>query len=153
MKGKLTLDIEKGDNDNKPRASVSVTVDIDNGEGSHVAGSVPLTGKCSSYKLLESEILKTKEHLDTLLERAKQVYEAERGEEESLDITETMSAREIWDALSRTEDPEGLIAKFNSMTLEKRLEVADYVLANCNVFSGPASLFSIRYNSEEGLFE
>jgi len=27
------------------------------------------------------------------------------------------------------------------------------VLSNCNVFSGPASMFSMRYNSEEGLLE
>jgi hypothetical protein len=39
------------------------------------------------------------------------------------------------------------------MSYEKRIEVADYVLSHCNVFSGQASVFSMRYNSEEGLLD
>jgi len=153
MKDKLTLEIEKGVDEKNSKVGVSVNLDITDGEGSTLSGSGLLVEKCSSYEILHKEVSQLKEELDALLEKSKKLFEAEVGEEEGPDVDEDMSAKEIWDILSLIKDPEVLLVKFNSMSRQKRLEVADYVLSNCNVFSGPASIFSMRYNSEEGIIE
>ena len=152
MKEKLTLEIEKEVDDASPKVGVSVTIDIANGEGSHVSGSGLLVPKCSSYEMLEREVAHVKEELDTLLKKSQQLFESER-KAESLELDENLGAKEIWDILSTIEDPESLIKEFNGLSHEKRLEVADYVFTNCNVFSGVASVFSMRYNNEEAKLE
>jgi len=153
IKDKLTLEIEKGEDDNNSRVGVSVRVDITEGEGSKLSGSALLIPKCSSYKVFEEEFTRIKEELDTLLERSKKIFGAEDGEEDDWEVNENTGAKEIWDILSKIKDPGLLSVKFNTLSHQKRLEVADYVLTNCNVFSGPASIFSMRYNSEEGVLE
>ncbi len=153
MKEKFTLEIEKKADDASPNVGISVNVDVTDGKGSTLSGSVLLVEKCSSYEILQKEVSRIKEELDVLLEKSRRLFEAEVGEEEGQDVDEDVSAKEIWNLLSMIKDPEVLLVKFNSMSRQKRLEVADYVLSNCNVFSGPASIFSMRYNSEEGVIE
>jgi hypothetical protein len=153
MKDKLRLEIEKDIEDKISKVGVSVEIDITDGRGSNLKGSVCLIPKCDSYQQLEKEVAEIKEKLDTLLVQSRGLLEQGGGIEQAPDVDEDMSAEEIWDVLSTVKDPEVLLAKFNSMSHQKRLEVADYVLAHCNVFSGPASIFSMRYNSEEGLLE
>ena len=150
---KLTLEIEKGVDEKKSRVGVSVNVDVSDAEGSTLSGSVLLVEKCSSYEILHKEVSQIKDQLDLLLEKSRRLFEAEVGEEEGQGVNEDMSVNEIWDVLSMIKDPEVLLVKFNSMSRLKRLEVADYVLSHCNVFSGPASIFSMRYNIEEGILE
>jgi len=153
MKDKLTLEIEKGANDNSSKVGVSVTVDMTDGEGSKLSGSVLLIPKCSSYKILEQEVGRIKEELDTLLEKSKKIFEVEGGEEEDWEVNEDMGAGQMWDVLSKIKDPELLSVKFNSLSHQKRLEVADHVFTHGNIFSGAASVFSTRYNSEKGTLE
>jgi len=150
---KLTLEIEKGVDEKNSKVGVSVNVEAADGEGSTLGGSVLLVEKCSSYEILYKEVSRIKEELDSLLEKSERLFEAEIGEKKSQGVNEDMSVKEIWDFLSMIKDPEVLLVKFNSMSRQKRFEVADYVLSNCNVFSGPASIFSMRYNSEEGAIE
>jgi hypothetical protein len=176
MKDKLKLEIEKGVDEKNSKIGVSVNIDIANGEGSNSSGSVllitkcssykilqeevsrikeeldTLLAKCSSYKILQEEVSRIKEELDTLLDRSKGLFEGE-AEEEGMDVNEDMSAKEIWDILSMIKDPEILLVKFNSLSHQRRLEVADYVFDNCAIFSGVASVFLTRYNSEEGILE
>jgi hypothetical protein len=149
---KLTLEIEKGVDEKNPKVAVSLNVEVDDGKGSTLSGSVLLVEKCGSYEMLHKEVSRIKEELDVLLEKSRRLFEAE-VEEEGPDVDEDMGAKEIWDILSLIKDPEVLLVKFNNMSRQKRLEVADYVLSHCNVFSGPASIFSMRYNSEEGVIE
>ena len=150
---KLTLEIEKGVDEKNSKVGVSVNVEAADGEGSTLGGSVLLVEKCSSYEILYKEVSRIKEELDSLLEKSERLFEVEIGEKKSQGVNEDMSVKEIWDFLSMIKDPEVLLVKFNSMSRQKRFEVADYVLSNCNVFSGPASIFSMRYNSEEGVIE
>ena len=150
---KLTLEIEKGVDEKNSKVGVSVNVDVSDGDESTLSGSVLLVKKCSSYEILHKEVSQIKEELDVLLEKSKRLFEAEVGKEEGQGVNEDMSVKEIWDVLSMIKDPEALLVKFNNMSRQNRLEVADYVLSNCNVFSGPASIFSMRYNSEEGMLE
>ena len=150
---KLTLEIEKGVDEKNSKVGVSLNVDVSDGEESTLSGSVLLVEKCSSYEILQKEISQIKEELDVLLEKSRSLFEVEVGEDKSQDVDEDMSVKEIWDFLSMIKDPKVLLVKFNNMSRQKRLEVADYVLSNCNVFSGPASIFSMRYNSEGGMLE
>jgi hypothetical protein len=152
MKEKLTLEIERETDDASPKVGVSVTFDIANGEGSNLSGSVLLVPKCSSYEMLEREAAHVKEELNTLLKKSQQLFESER-KAESLKLDGNLGVKEIWDILSTIQDPESLIKEFNGLSYEKRLEVADYVFTNCNVFSGAASVFSMRYNNEEAKLE
>lgn len=69
------------------------------------------------------------------------------------DVNEDMSAENIWGILSGIGDFEILLLKFNDMSHEKRIEIADYVFTHGSIFSNPASEFSARYNSEEGILE
>ncbi len=149
---KLTLEIEKGADEKTSKVGVSLNVEVTDGDGSTLSGSVVLVEKSNSYEVLQKEISRIKEELDALLYKSKQLFETEIREE-GPDVDEDMSAEEIWNLLSIIKDPEVLLVKFNSMSRQKRLEVADYVLSHCNVFSGPASIFSMRYNSEEGVIE
>ena len=153
MKEKLTLEIEKGVDEKNSKVGVSLNLEVADGEVSTLSGSVLLVEKCSSYEILQKEVSQIKEELDVLLEKSRKLFEVEIGEEKSQSVNEDMSVKEIWDFLSMIKDPEVLLVKFNSMSRQKRFEVADYVLSNCNVFSGPASIFSMRYNSEEGVIE
>jgi hypothetical protein len=153
MKDRFALKIEREADDRVSRIGISVEVKITDAQGSNLSGSVPLFPYCDSYRVLEKEVAEIKEELDTLLEKSKRLFEKKGMAEEAPKLDETMSAREIWDLLSTIKDPEVLSAKFNGMSYQKRIEVADHVLAHCNVFSGAASIFSMRYNSEEGLLE
>ena len=153
MKDKLTLEIEKGVNESNSKVGVSVSVDMMNGKGSKLSGSVLLIPKCSSYRILEQEVARIKEELDTLLEKSRKTFEVDGGKGEDWEVNENMGAEQIWDILSKIKDAELLSVKFNSLSHQKRLEVADYVFTHGNVFSGAASVFSTRYNSEEGVLE
>jgi len=132
---------------------ISSEVTIADGKGSNLTGSVSLIPRCESYQLLEREVAAIKGELDRLLEESKSLFEAQGKLQGAPDVDESKSAQEIWDLLSTIEDPEVLAARFNTISHEKRLEIADYVLSHCNVFSGPASIFSMKYHSEEGLLK
>jgi len=153
MKKKLKLEIEKAVDEKTSRVGISEEVTITDGRGSKLNGSISLIPGCDSYQTLEQEIAAIKEELDALLEESKRIFGGQGKIRETLDIDESKSAREIWDFLSSITSTEVFSATFNGMSYEKRIEVADYVLSHCNVFSGPASVFSIKYNSEEGLLE
>ena len=152
MKEKLILEIQNEADETSPQVGVSVTIDTFNREGSHASGSVSLIPGCSSHEMLEREVSRIKERLDALLEESQKLFEPEQ-EAESPKVDKNLSAKEIWDILSTRQDFELLIKEFNSLSHEKRLEVADHVFTNCNIFSGVASVFSMRYNSEEAALE
>jgi hypothetical protein len=153
MKKKLKLEIEKAIDEKTSMVGISKEVTIADGRGSNLNGSISLISGCGSYEMLEKEIAAIKEELDTLLEESKMLFGGQGKIQETLNVDESKSAREIWDLLSTITAAEVLSATFNGMSYEKRREVADYVFSHCNVFSGPASVFSMRYNSEEGLLD
>jgi hypothetical protein len=153
MEKKLKLEIEKDIGESRPRVGISKEVTVADGRGSTLSGPVSLVPGCDSYQILEKEVAAIKEELDTLLEESKSIFGGQGKIQETQDVDESKTAQEIWDLLSAINAPEVLSASFNGMSYEKRIEVADYVLSHCNVFSGPASVFSMRYNSEEGLLD
>jgi hypothetical protein len=90
--------------------------------------------------------------LDGLSSKARSIF---RGEPEpgNQALSPDMPTEEIWKVLSATKDESSFIDLFNQLNEEKRREVAEYVLSQCNVFSGRGAVFSSRYNSETALLE
>ena len=152
MKEKLNLEVEKGAGDGH-KVSVTATFDITDSEGSRVNGQILLTPKCLSCKAFEAEVFQIKEQLDKLLYKSRQIFKAGGGEDYSLELDENLTDKELWNIMSAIKDVDILLEKFNGMSHQKRVEVADYILSHANIFSGAGSIFSERYNSEEGILE
>ena len=152
MMRKLTLETEKAPQHTGTKVGVSLAFEVAGQQGSKVQGSVFLIQKCDSYETLEGEISRLKGELDGLLEEAREQYGPGPGQEH-VKLDEELGAAELWENLSAVTDIEVLVRQFNSLSREKRQEIADYVFTQCNVFTGVASVFSQRYDNEEAKLE
>lgn len=152
MMRKLTLETEKASQDMGTKVGVSLAFEVAGQQGSKVQGSIFLIQKCDSYETLEGEISLLKGELDGLLEEAKERFGSGHGQEH-VELNEELGAAELWKYLSAVTDTEVLVRQFNSLSREKRQEIADYVFSQCNVFTGIASVFSQRYDNEEAKLE
>ena len=97
--------------------------------------------ECGSYEELSREIEEYKNALDHLLVDAKAVFE-ERSSSETGEVGET------WEALQNAPDEDTFISRFNALSEDTRIELAEYVLTTQNIFKGFASVFSKRYVEE-----
>jgi hypothetical protein len=152
MMRKLTLEREKEAQDTGTKVGVSLSFEEAGQQGSEIQGSISLIPKCSSYETLEREISRLKGELDSLLREAKEQLGPGPGQER-VDLDEELGAPELWEILSAVQDADLLVGQFNSLSRGKREEIADYVFSQCNVFTGVASMFSVRYNNEEAKLE
>ena len=152
MVRKLTLETEKATQDMGTKVGISLTFEVAGQQGSAVQGSISLIPKCGSYETLEREMSRLKGELDDLLQEAKEQLGPGPGQEH-VDLDEELGAAELWEILSAVHDTDLLVRQFNNLRREKRQEIADYVFTRCNVFAGVASVFSLRYNSEEAKLE
>jgi hypothetical protein len=116
MKKKLKLEIEKAIDEKTSMVGISKEVSIADGRGSNLNGSISLIPGCDSYEMLEKEIAAIKEELDTLLEESKMLFGGQGKIQETLNVDESKSAREIWDLLSTITAAEVLSATFNGMS-------------------------------------
>jgi hypothetical protein len=112
----------------------------------------PITRTCSSLKAFEIEVQALMNQLERIKEKAKKIFRA-TGDEAIVEIKDDMAVEEIWSLLSGISDDILFVEGFNGLGELKRKEVAEHVLTRCNIFSGKASTFSSRYNSESGLLE
>ena len=112
----------------------------------------PVLGVCNSYEDVEAEVEAIKSNLDRVMTRAKEVFR-ESSFPGGLALSSDMGPEEIWSILSNTANEDHFAQGFNRLDDAKRREVAEYVLTQCNIFSGKASVFSSRYNNESGLLE
>jgi len=109
----------------------------------------PITDSLT-YDNFRSEINLLKNELTEILKKLESI---KNGDEKpgTLNIEQNKSPQEIWEILSEIPDNSLLIEQFNSLSEDKRRELADYIFANCNMFSGKGSFFSARYIQETGL--
>lgn len=107
---------------------------------------------CSSYEAFAKEVERVREELAGILKRAKDLFSGP-SEGAGRKFRADATPEEIWSELSKTEDEDFFVSIFNGLDDRKRREVAEFVLTQCNVFSGKASAFSSRYNNESGLLE
>lgn len=140
----VTTTVEKG---NEIVSSVGIRLKI----GGHEI-VCPVSRACNTYEALQIEVQAIKNDLESILERAKQVYRQPKIEE-GIQLRPDMAPEEIWTVLSGVSDETLFVESFNGLDESKRREVAEYVLTKCNIFSGKASVFSSRYNSETALMD
>lgn len=152
MMRKLTLETEKAAQDMGTKVGVSFAFEVAGQQGSDIKGSVFLIPKCNSYETLEGEISLLKEELDGLLKEAEGQFGPGPGQEH-VALNEELGGAELWEILSAVHDTDLLVRQFNNLSRGKRQEIADYVFTQCNVFTGVASVFSVRYNTEEAKLE
>ena len=112
----------------------------------------PITSACDSYEALEMEVKKIQENLESILHITKGIFGASANGD-MFEFRSDMEPQEIWEILSKITDENLFISSFNNLEETKRNEVAEYVLTQCNIFSGKASVFSSRYDNETGLME
>jgi hypothetical protein len=113
---------------------------------------VPVTSVCRSYDEALSEVERIKNDLTGMLGDARAFFAGPTQGKGTL-LTAQMSAGEIWSVLSTIPQEVEFVGAFNSMDEAKRREVGEYILTKCNIFSGRASVFSARYDTETGLME
>ena len=111
-----------------------------------------VTQPCPSYHALESEVQAIRQNLDNVLRDAREAFES-ASKRDDLGLKPDMTAGEIWTILSAILDDEDFVQAFNALEEGKRKEVAEHVLAHCNVFSGKAAVFSSRYNDKSAFME
>ncbi len=133
--------------DEKITVSVGVRLKV----GGHET-TCPISKACHSYETLEIEVQSIKNSLDSLLAEAKKVL-GESKADKGLDLRSDMEPEEVWSILSAVSEEDLFIKSFNNLEEGKRREVAEYVLTQCNIFSGKASVFSSRYNNERGVMD
>ncbi len=59
--------------------------------------------------------------------------------------------KELWAEISAISDNDQMAERFNSLDEQKRKELAEYIFANCNMFSGKGAFFSAQYVQETAL--
>ncbi len=133
--------------DEKTTVSVGIRVKV----GGHET-TCPISRAYHSYEALEIEVQSIKNSFDSLLAEARRVF-GESEAQEGPDLRSDMEPEEIWSILSVVSEEDLFIKSFNSVDEGKRREVAEYVLTQCNIFSGKASVFSSRYNNETGIMD
>jgi hypothetical protein len=112
----------------------------------------PVSDVCQSLQEMTAEIEAVKKGLDRALQEAKKYLEGTSLEGHPA-ITPEMSPEAIWSVLDHIEEEDLFTEAFNGLEDATRRAVAEHVLTRCNIFSGKASLFSARYDSESGRME
>ena len=147
----LLLDLIKEEEGESLQASVRLAV---RAYPSDTKGFVSLTPDCETLEVFEQAVAELRKTIDNLLERARETfrqYQVQVDGEKA--ITVPQSAEEIWENLKECSSIEDMRELFNTHTMHKRQEVADFVLTQLNIFKGAASTFSQHYNEEECLLE
>jgi hypothetical protein len=120
-----------------------------------IAGSeilVPVSPACTQIEELEQEVRSIQRDLETSLETARERFKKSKVQS-ALEITPEMGPEAVWNILSRIGDDELFMKGFNSLEENQRKQVSEYVLTQCNIFSGRASFFSSRYDHEKDVLE
>lgn len=135
----------------KGKSDTSVSVQL--GIRLKIAGHetlCPVSRSCDSYESFEKESQVLKDSLEHIKQKARTLFETPSSSK-AFHIAPDTPAQEIWDILSTMTDEATLVAAFNDLGDSQRQAVAEYVLTQCNIFSGKAAVFSQRYDSESGL--
>lgn len=111
----------------------------------------PLSEPCTSPAQLQNAVDCIRQDLEDLLAEGCARLEKGSGAEEA--GTVGGSADEIWAALSAEQSEERFIERFNALAEDKRREVAEYVFANCSVFTGRPAALSSRYDNATALMD
>ena len=110
----------------------------------------PVSRTCESYEAFEKESQVLKDRLEQVKQKARTLFEAPSSSK-AFHIAPDTPPQEIWSILSTLADETALVDAFNDLGESQRQAVAEYVLTQCNIFSGKAAIFSKRYDNVSGL--
>jgi hypothetical protein len=117
-------------------------------------GLISLTSVCSNIEAFEGAAQKLRDEIDALTAQAKEAFDRLRTEEEKVTPIKALeTVEEVWQAMEACAALEGMKDIFNPLDLEKRQEVANYIMTQTNIFKGAASIFSQHYDDTEFLLK
>jgi hypothetical protein len=117
-------------------------------------GFISLTPECESLDEFEGAVEELRRLLDMHMEEAREAFLSTQDETISgVKAVGFQSPEEIWQALEERGTIEDMRELYNALSLNRRQEVADFVLTQLNIFKGAASVFSQHYNEAEYLLE
>ena len=148
MAGILKI-IEKSERDKDGEKEISVGIDLKVGDREIPC---PVSKACRTHEEFVAEIDVIKKDLDRIVEKAGNLFKGQplKGVPE---IGPDMSPEEIWRVLTGMEDEALFKEGFNALEESRRKETAEFVLSQCNIFSGKGAVFSSHYNEEKGLLD
>lgn len=112
----------------------------------------PVSGLCRTEADLEAAQQDIEKDLEHIMVTALDLFKgSDRSDSGHMAISPDMPPQEIWNVLSQIQDEDRFVDQFNQFPEETRLKVAEYVLTQCNVFQGRASLFAQHYDNQSGL--
>lgn len=110
---------------------------------------VALTESCASAELLEAQVEELHQALKGLLLEARALFAASQKQESAALLPER--PEEIWEIMEGALDLEQMKIIFNGLEEQRRRELANYILANANVFKGAGALFAQHYQEDRGV--
>jgi hypothetical protein len=110
----------------------------------------PVTRSHSTYEAFEQDAQTLIGRLEEMKGKARSIFKTPSSAA-GPQIGPDMPAEKIWEVLSTITDEATWVAAFNALEMTQREAVAEYVLTQCNIFSGKAAVFSRRYDSETAL--
>ena len=126
-------------------------IDVDIQVGGRVL-ACPVSEPCTSAAQMQNAVDRIRQELDDVLAEGR--ARLEEGSTAGEDAAWTSgSPDEIWSTLSAEPFEERFIERFNSLGEDQRREVAEYVFANCSVFSGRPAVLSSRYDNATALMD
>ncbi len=115
-------------------------------------GFISLTPVCTNIGDFERSVEELKTQLDNLVIKARQSFQQDQAEKE-VETRKPKTVEEIWQAMEKCETIEEMQEIFNALEVDKRKEVAEFILTQVNIFKGAAATFSQHYNEKERLLE
>ena len=134
----------KENSDSDPAFSLGVKINIGKSE------TICAVTDYHSCDELKSKINLLKNELDDIIKNL-EASNKESKTQDALGINDDSTPEEIWEVLSAVSDNSVLIEQFNNLSEPKRRDLADYIFANCSMFTGKGAYFSAHYVQETGM--
>ncbi len=115
-------------------------------------GFVFLTEAFAEIEQFDQAVEGLKAQMDTLVAKAREAFQPYHAEQD-VETREFQTVEEIWQAMEMCENLQDMQEIFNDIELDKRREVANFVLTHVNSFKGAGAIFSQHYNEQGSLLE
>jgi len=141
------IEIPAEDKEKDP--GICIGIDIRIGEQQMTC---PVSDPCKDTKALEQIQEMLEGDLSRVIESGKAFLSAlDQAQPRSGNFSKDTPPQDIWETLTRIEKEDEFVLQFNGLSEEDRMQVAEHVLTQCNIFQGRASLFVQRYDNVTAL--
>lgn len=149
MEERLRIDLtgSEGVGSDPPRLRV-----VARGQLSGESGVIYLTEESDGIEPLELAVEALKAQLDSMVDQAREPFRLYQPEKEDME-KKPKTVEEIWLAMEKCTRIEEIQGIFNTLDVEKRREVADYILTQVNIFKGAGAMFAQHFKRDAYLLE